>query len=150
MSDQLDGERFFTRVDGRRAGDAVVRSAAAGRLRADVVFAVDSIPAILAATRDPFIVFTIKRVRDSRSARALFRHCGTAWSSSVTSSMTLVLILGFVGVKMILALHYQHPQPDLAGDHSGIARDRRAGLDADQAAQPRDRPRRRPRIEASR
>ncbi|MCA9250979.1 MAG: TerC/Alx family metal homeostasis membrane protein, partial [Phycisphaerales bacterium] len=57
LSETYDGPRFFTRIDGKRAitplflALLIVEST-------DLLFAVDSIPAIFAVTRDPFIVFT--------------------------------------------------------------------------------------------
>jgi tellurite resistance protein TerC len=74
----------------------------------DVVFAVDSIPAILAVTRDPFLVFTsnafaILGLRSLYFAvaglMALFRYL----------KYSLVLILAFVGMKMLLVSHYHVP-----------------------------------------
>jgi len=73
LSQEYDGERMFTREGGTEAGGAAVggtRGAAGGRLVAtpllaalvmvaafDVMFAIDSIPAIFAITRDTFVVF---------------------------------------------------------------------------------------------
>src|SRR4029079_9881629 len=57
VTDKLDGERFFPIVDGARAATRLF----VARLLvdfADVLFAVDSIPAIFAVTQEPFIVFT--------------------------------------------------------------------------------------------
>ena len=57
MTDRLDGERFFTTVDGARAATPLFVTLLLVDF-ADVVFAVDSIPAIFAVTQDPFLVFT--------------------------------------------------------------------------------------------
>src|SRR4030095_3987091 len=57
VTDKLDGERFFTIVDGARAATPLFVTLLLVDF-ADVVFAVDSIPAIFAVTQDPFIVFT--------------------------------------------------------------------------------------------
>ena len=57
VTDKLDGERFFTMVNGARAATPLFVTLLLVDF-ADVVFAVDSIPAIFAVTQDPFIVFT--------------------------------------------------------------------------------------------
>jgi tellurite resistance protein TerC len=57
VTDRLDGDRFFTRIDGVRAATPLFMTLVLVDF-ADVVFAVDSIPAIFAVTQDPFIVFT--------------------------------------------------------------------------------------------
>jgi tellurite resistance protein TerC len=53
---QFDGEKFFTVENGKRIATPLLL-VIAGRLT-DVIFAVDSIPAIFAITTDPFIVLT--------------------------------------------------------------------------------------------
>jgi tellurite resistance protein TerC len=57
VTDKLDGENFFTTVNGARAATPLFVTLLLVDL-ADVVFAVDSIPAIFAVTQDPFIVYT--------------------------------------------------------------------------------------------
>ncbi len=56
-TDTLDGPRFFTRVDGRRVATPLLAVLVVIETT-DVIFAVDSIPAIFAVTRDTFVVFT--------------------------------------------------------------------------------------------
>lgn len=103
MTDRFDGERFFTMAEGRRAATPLFATLLFVDL-ADVVFAVDSIPAIFAVTQDPFIVFTsnafaILGLRSLYFAvaglMALFRYI----------KISLVFILGFVGAKMLLMNH---------------------------------------------
>jgi tellurite resistance protein TerC len=57
FTDRLDGQRFFTRMDGRRVATPLLLALLVVEV-SDLVFAVDSIPAVFAVTRDPFIVYT--------------------------------------------------------------------------------------------
>ena len=74
----------------------------------DVVFAVDSIPAILAVTRDPFLVFTSNAFA-ILGLRALYFAVAGLMAMFRYLKYSLVLILAFVGVKMILVNHYHVP-----------------------------------------
>jgi len=93
-------EHFFTRVDGRRMVTPLFLALLAVEFT-DLIFAVDSIPAVLAISRDPFIVFTsnIFAILGLRSLYFLlagvvhkFRYLKTG----------LALVLVFVGVKMAI------------------------------------------------
>ena len=66
---EYDGQKLFTRVDGRAPGDAAVRGAGAHRDDRRV-FAVDSVPAVLAVSHEQFIVFARTRSRSSGCARS--------------------------------------------------------------------------------
>jgi tellurite resistance protein TerC len=68
----------------------------------DVVFAVDSIPAIFAVTKDPFIVFT-SNVFAIMGLRSLYFVLAGAMDKFYLLQKGLGLVLGFVGVKMLLA-----------------------------------------------
>ena len=74
----------------------------------DVVFAVDSIPAILAVTRDPFLVFTSNAFA-ILGLRALYFAVAGLMAMFRYLKYSLVLILAFVGVKMLLVNHYHVP-----------------------------------------
>ena len=56
VSDSLDGQRFFTVVDGVRSATPLLAALIVVEVT-DVVFAVDSVPAILAVSREPYLVF---------------------------------------------------------------------------------------------
>jgi tellurite resistance protein TerC len=109
VSRDFDGSRFFTTVDGKRAitplflALIVVESS-------DIFFAVDSIPAIFAITRDPFIVFT-SNVFAILGLRSLYFAVAGMMARFRYLKMSLVFLLAFVGVKMLLAHH--HPVPTL-------------------------------------
>jgi tellurite resistance protein TerC len=74
----------------------------------DVVFAVDSIPAILAVTRDPFLVFSSNAFA-ILGLRALYFAVAGLMAMFRYLKYSLVLILAFVGVKMLLVNHYHVP-----------------------------------------
>ncbi len=79
----------------------------------DVLFAVDSVPAVLAVTRDPFLVFT-SNVFAILGLRSLYFALAGAMSRFRYLKMSLVFILAFVGVKMMIVHHYTIPDPRLA------------------------------------
>jgi tellurite resistance protein TerC len=74
----------------------------------DVVFAVDSIPAVFAITKDAFIVFT-SNVFAILGLRSLYFAVAGLIAQFRYLKMSLVFLLAFIGVKMILAHH--HPIP---------------------------------------
>lgn len=107
LTDQLDGQRFFTRSSGKLTATPLFVALVLVDV-ADVVFAVDSIPAILAVTQDPFIVFTSNAFA-ILGLRALYFAIAGLMEQFRYVKYSLVLILAFVGVKMMLMLHYHIP-----------------------------------------
>ncbi|KAA3662546.1 MAG: TerC family protein [Calditrichaeota bacterium] len=103
VTSEFDGQRFFTMKNGQRVATPlfialiVVESS-------DVLFAVDSIPAIFAVTLDPFIVFT-SNVFAILGLRSLYFALAAMMEKFRYLKMSLVFILAYVGVKMLL-LHY--------------------------------------------
>jgi tellurite resistance protein TerC len=71
----------------------------------DVMFAVDSIPAIFAVTRDPFIVFT-SNVFAICGLRSLYFALAGLMDKFKYLKASLVFLLAYIGVKMLLAHHY--------------------------------------------
>ena len=74
----------------------------------DVVFAVDSIPAIFAVTRDPFIVYT-SNIFAILGLRAMFFLLAGVVHHFHYLKVGLAVVLGFVGVKMLLVDLYKIP-----------------------------------------
>ena len=74
----------------------------------DVIFAVDSIPAIFAVTKDPFIVYT-SNVFAILGLRALYFLLAGVMEMFVYLKVGLSIVLGFVGVKMLLVDIYKIP-----------------------------------------
>jgi tellurite resistance protein TerC len=101
VSEAPDGQRFFTRVGGRLAATPLFVVLLTVETT-DVVFAVDSIPAIFAVTTDPFIVFT-SNVFAILGLRSLYFLLADAARLFRFLKYGLVLILWFVGIKMLLA-----------------------------------------------
>ncbi len=106
ISPEFDGEKFLTRVNGRRMLTPLMLVLLVVET-GDVLFAVDSIPAVFGVTRVPFIVFTsnVFAILGLRSlyfvvagAIGLFRHLKVGIS----------LVLAFIGVKMLIDPH-DHP-----------------------------------------
>jgi len=107
VTDKLDGERFFTVVDGARAATPLFVTLLLVDY-ADVVFAVDSIPAIFAVTQEPFIVFTSNAFA-ILGLRSLYFAIAGLMAMFKYIKLSLIFILGFVGVKMILHHHFEIP-----------------------------------------
>jgi len=107
ITPDLRGEHFFVDWNGRRAATPlflvllVVEST-------DVIFAVDSIPAIFAVTRDPFLVFT-SNVFAILGLRSLYFAIAPLMDKFRYLKLSLVFVLAFVGVKMILSHHEPIP-----------------------------------------
>lgn len=99
-SEHYDGDKLFTIVDGRRAMTPMllVMVAIAGT---DVIFALDSLPAIFGLTRDTYIVFTATAF-SLLGLRQLYFLLEGLLDRLVYLSYGLAVILGFIGVKLIL------------------------------------------------
>jgi tellurite resistance protein TerC len=103
-TDHYDGDKLFTVVDGRRAMTPMllVMVAIGGT---DILFALDSIPAIFGLTQSAFIVFTATAF-SLMGLRQLFFLIDGLLDRLIYLSYGLAIILGFIGVKLILhALH---------------------------------------------
>ena len=107
MAPDYDGERFFTVVDGvRMATPLLVVILLIGIV--DVVFAVDSIPAIFAITRDPFIVLT-SNVFAILGLRAMYFLLAGMHERFHLLSYGLAIVLVFIGAKMLMIDVYTIP-----------------------------------------
>ncbi len=106
-SKELDGERFFTRVNGRRLATPLFMVLLLVEVT-DLIFAVDSIPAVFAVTTDPFIVFT-SNVFAILGLRSLYFVLADFVHRFHYLKPALAIVLGFVGVKMLLMGVYKIP-----------------------------------------
>jgi TerC family integral membrane protein len=95
-----DGDRIATRVDGRRLFTPMIIVIAAIGI-ANVVFALDSIPAIFGLTKDPYVVFTANAFA-LMGLRQLFFLIGGLLERIVYLNIGLAVILGFIGVKLVI------------------------------------------------
>ena len=107
VSPDLDDERFLTRVDGRRTMTPLLLALLMVE-SADLLFALDSIPAIIAVTRDPFIVFT-SNVFAILGLRSLYFALASIMQKLRYFKISLAFLLAFIGVKMLL--EHIHPIP---------------------------------------
>jgi tellurite resistance protein TerC len=106
---EYHGTRFTIVRDGRRFATPLLLVLIVVETT-DVVFAIDSIPAIFAVTRDPFIVFT-SNVFAILGLRAMFFLVAGVMDRFTYLKTGLALVLVFVGVKMIASDTYPIPVP---------------------------------------
>ena len=106
-TDELHGHKFFTRVDGRWLATPLLAVLILIE-STDVLFAIDSIPAIFAVTRDTFIVFT-SNIFALLGMRALYFLLAGAAQRFVYLQTGLGIILAGVGAKLLLTDVYQIP-----------------------------------------
>lgn len=107
ITENYEGQRFFVMREGRRFATPLVVVLAAIE-STDLVFAVDSIPAVIAITRDPFIVYT-SNVFAILGLRALFFVLAGVMGLFYYLRYGLGVVLGFVGVKMLVSDLYKIP-----------------------------------------
>ncbi|MCH7343611.1 TerC family protein [Pelomonas sp. CA6] len=100
VSQNFDGEKFFTLEGGRRLATPLLLVIALVGLT-DVIFAVDSIPAIFAITNDPFIVLT-SNIFAILGLRAMYFLLAAMATKFHLLSYGLAVILAFIGTKMML------------------------------------------------
>ncbi|MCS6996051.1 MAG: TerC family protein [Casimicrobiaceae bacterium] len=107
ITTRFDGERLTTRIDGvKHYTPLFVVLVLIGTT--DVIFAVDSIPAIFAVTQDPFIVLTAN-VFAILGLRALYFLLADLAERFHLLAYGLALVLIFIGVKMLLLDVYKIP-----------------------------------------
>jgi tellurite resistance protein TerC len=100
-TDHYDGQKLFTRIDGRRLATPLLFVLVVIEI-SDVLFAVDSVPAILAVSRDQFIVFSSNALA-ILGLRSLYFLLADLHDRFRYLQEGLAVILAFVGVKMLLA-----------------------------------------------
>ncbi len=107
VAPQLEGQKFVTKWNGRAALTPLALVLVMVETT-DLVFAVDSIPAIFAVTTKPFIVFT-SNVFAILGLRTLYFVLANAIGYFRYLKVGLSLVLAFVGVKMLLDPHDREP-----------------------------------------
>ena len=106
-TDELDGQKLFTKRNGHRLATPLF-SVLLLVEATDVVFAVDSVPAVLAVSREQFIVFASNAFA-ILGLRALYFLLADMHNRFKFLQQGLAIILAFVGVKMIIAEWYHIP-----------------------------------------
>ncbi|MGW4488475.1 TerC family protein [Amycolatopsis sp. NPDC004368] len=111
VTDDFHGHKYTVKVDGKRMiTPMLVVIVAIGS--ADLLFAVDSIPAIFGITQEAFLVFTANAFA-LMGLRQLYFLLGGLVEKLVYLSYGLAVILAFIGAKLFLhALHEYHVAPD--------------------------------------
>jgi tellurite resistance protein TerC len=104
VSDEYDGDKFFTIKNGKRVATKLFLVLAVIEFT-DLLFAVDSIPAIFAISDDPFILYT-SNIFAILGLRALFFLLDNFLYLFSMLKYGLAIILAFIGLKMIIAPFY--------------------------------------------
>ena len=107
VTDRFHEDHFFVKVDGVRMATPLFVALVLVEV-SDVMFAVDSIPAIFAITTDPFIVFT-SNIFALLGLRSLYFVLAGLMDRFRYLRASLVFLLTFVGVKLLLVHHYPIP-----------------------------------------
>jgi tellurite resistance protein TerC len=105
ISDELDGQKFLTRIDGKKVATPLLGALFVVEIT-DVIFAVDSVPAILAVSNEPYLVFASNAFA-ILGMRALYFLLASAKERFHYLSHALGGILIFVGLKMAVS-HWYH------------------------------------------
>jgi tellurite resistance protein TerC len=100
ISSEYDGQKFFTRIQGKLYATPLFIVLISVEV-SDLIFAVDSIPAIFGITKDPFIIFT-SNIFAVLGLRSLFFMLSNSMNKVALLRYGLALILIFVGLKMLL------------------------------------------------
>jgi tellurite resistance protein TerC len=106
VTPDLDGQRFFTRLDGRLALTPLALVLLLIETT-DLIFAVDSVPAVFSVTRTAFIVFT-SNIFAIIGLRSMYFLLAGALGYFRCLKIGLSFVLAFIGVKMLLDPH-DHP-----------------------------------------
>lgn len=107
VSDSYEGDKFFVRRAGRRIATPLLIVVLVIETT-DVMFATDSIPAVLGITLDPFIVYS-SNVCAILGLRALYFALAGIMGMFRYLNQGLVMVLFFIGVKMVIAEFYEIP-----------------------------------------
>jgi tellurite resistance protein TerC len=105
VSKEFDGHNFFTRIGGKKAATPLLAALVVVETT-DIVFAVDSVPAVLAVSHEPFLVFAANAFAILGLRAAYFLLAG--WKERLHYlGHGLGLILIYVGLKMMVS-HWWH------------------------------------------
>jgi tellurite resistance protein TerC len=113
ISDAYDGDKFLTRINGKRAATPLLLALVAIGFT-DLLFALDSIPAIYGLTEEAYIVFTANAFA-LMGLRQLYFLIGGLLDRLVYLSVGLSIILGFIGLKLMLHALHKNTLPFING-----------------------------------
>jgi len=104
----IDGDHWMTTVDGKRVFTALFGALVTIELT-DLLFALDSIPAILAITKDPFIVYS-SNIFAIMGLRSLYFFLANMLERFKYLKYSVFVILLFVAAKLIIGHYYPFPE----------------------------------------
>jgi tellurite resistance protein TerC len=107
VTSELHGERFFTTVDGRRVATPLFVALGA-LVFADLLFALDTLPAVFAVTEEPFVVYT-SNVFALLGLHSLYHLLADRVSRVVYLRYGVAAILVFAGVKILTSRLFHLP-----------------------------------------
>ncbi|HCM42339.1 MAG TPA: hypothetical protein DIS66_03370 [Candidatus Omnitrophica bacterium] len=107
LTEKFDGQNFFTLENGKRVATPLFMALVIVEFT-DVIFAVDSIPAILAITKEPFIVYT-SNIFAILGLRSLYFALAGILQYFRFLHYGLSVVLVFVGIKMLISEFYKVP-----------------------------------------
>ena len=113
VTDDYHGDKFLTRFEGKRAATPMLLALVASGIT-DLLFALDSIPAIYGLTEEPYIVFTANAFA-LMGLRQLYFLIGGLLDRLIYLSAGLSLILGFIGIKLVLHALHKNSLPFING-----------------------------------
>ncbi|HWU31429.1 MAG TPA: TerC family protein [Marmoricola sp.] len=115
MTDEWNGSHFFARIDGRRLATPMLMVAIALGTT-DLLFALDSIPAIYGLTSQAYLVFAAN-VFALMGLRQLYFLLGNMLERLHYLSYGLSFLLAFIGVKLVLHALHENTLPFINGGH---------------------------------
>jgi tellurite resistance protein TerC len=113
VTDEYHGAKSFVRIQGRRMVTPMLMVMLAIGFT-DLLFALDSIPAIFGLTQEPYLVFTANAFA-LMGLRQLYFLLGGLLSRLVYLSYGLAIILAFIGVKLVLEALHENSLPFING-----------------------------------
>jgi len=108
LTSQIQGQQFFIKRKNIRAATPLFVALIIIEFT-DIIFALDSVPAILAITSDPFLVFS-SNIFAILGLRSMYFFLSNMLTKFHYLKYSLTAILVFVGMKLILAHHYKIPE----------------------------------------
>ncbi|MDI9918053.1 TerC family protein [Rhodococcus sp. IEGM 1379] len=118
-TEEYDGDKLVTKINGKRVVTPLLLALIAIGF-ADVLFALDSIPAIYGLTQEPYIVFTANAFA-LMGLRQLYFLIGGLLDRLVYLAYGLSVILAFIGVKLVLHALHENTLPFVnGGEHVSV------------------------------
>jgi tellurite resistance protein TerC len=108
VTSHTDGEHFFVKRRHITAATPLFVALVVIEVM-DMLFALDSVPAILAITSDPFLVFS-SNIFAILGLRSMYFFLANMLEKFSYLEYSLIAILSFVGIKMLLVHHYKFPE----------------------------------------